>query len=113
MVGMPRVRVEPIAIEVEVEPGESVMDAAERVGYSWPTLCGGVGMCTMCWVRITAGREHVSPMQQLERDALEVGRWQDGRPEGDVRLGCQVRISGDVTVFKRGVNRAKRGGSYR
>ena len=110
---MPRVRVEPLGIVVDLEPGESVMDGAERLGYSWPTLCGGVGMCTMCWIRITAGHEHASPMQQLERDALETGRWHNGHPEPDVRLGCQLRLSDDATVHKRGVNKAKRAGSYR
>ncbi len=111
---MVTVRVRPLDIDVDVEDGESLMDAAERQGYRWPTLCGGVGMCTMCWVRVETGAEHVSPMRQLERDALEMYRWDEGaRPEGDVRLGCQVFVTGPVTVFKRGVNVAGRAGVYR
>ncbi len=90
------------------------MDAAENAGYRWPTLCGGVGMCTICWVRVESGADHVSPMQRLERDALETLRWDEGsRPEGNVRLGCQLTVSGPVEVFKRGVNVAGRAGVYR
>ena len=90
------------------------MDAAERQGYRWPSLCGGVGMCTLCWVRVEAGAGYASPMQQLERYALDTYRWADGaRPEGAIRLGCQLRVTGPVTVFKRGVNAAGRAGVYR
>ena len=111
---MATVHIRPLGIDVTVEDCESLMDAAERLGYRWPTLCGGVGMCTLCWVRVEAGTEYVSPMQQLERDALDTYRWDEGaRPEGDVRLGCQIRLSGPVTVFKRGVNVAGRAGVYR
>jgi ferredoxin len=110
---VPRVRVNPIGIDIEVEPGESLMEAAERQGYDWPTICGGVGMCTMCWVRIGAGEENAEPMEQLERDALETYRWNDGKLEPGVRLGCQLRMTGDATVYKRGVNIAGRAGTYR
>jgi ferredoxin, 2Fe-2S len=108
------VRLLPLDVELTVNEGESVMDAAERAGYRWPTLCGGVGMCTMCWVRIDDQPGHASPMGALERNALETLRWDEGaRPEGNVRLACQLRVSGPLTVFKRGVNVAGRAGVYR
>ncbi|MFN0096008.1 MAG: 2Fe-2S iron-sulfur cluster-binding protein [Dehalococcoidia bacterium] len=111
---MANVLIEPLGVQVQIEPNESVMEAAERAGYRWPTLCGGVAMCTMCWVRIESGSENATPMRDLEREALEMYRWQEGaKPEGDVRLGCQLKVTGDVTVFKRGVNVAGRAGVYR
>lgn len=113
MPGMARVVVKPLDIQLEVEPGESIMEAAERQGYIWPTICGGVGMCTMCWVRVEDGREALSPMEQLERDALETTRAADGALDPDVRLACQVHVTGDVTVFKRGVNVVGRARTYR
>jgi ferredoxin len=110
---MPTVHVDPLNEDFELEPGESVMAAAERLGYTWPTICGGVGMCTMCWLRIDEGIENASPMEQLERDALETYRWAEYGEEHDVRLGCQVTFNGDARVTKRGVNVAGRAGTYR
>jgi ferredoxin len=111
---MARVHIEPLGVTIGVEPGESVMAAAERGGYRWPTLCGGVAMCTMCWLRVEAGAANVEPMEDLELYALETYRWQEGkRPEGDVRLACQLHVIGDVTVSKKGVNQAGRAGVYR
>ena len=110
---MPVIHIDPLDVDLDLAPGESLMEAAERQGYTWPTICGGVGMCTMCWARITEGVEHASPMEQLERDALETYRWADGTAEPDVRLGCQVTFTGDARVTKRGVNVAGRAGTYR
>ncbi len=111
---MPPVLVEPLGVVFEVDDDESLMDAAERAGYSWPTICGGVAMCTLCWVRIEAGEGNVSAMATLERDALETYRWDGARkPEGSVRLACQIRLTGPATVFKRGVGGAGRSGVYR
>jgi chlorosome envelope protein X len=111
---MALVRVQPLDIEFDAAEGESLMEAAERYGYRWPTLCGGVAMCTMCWARVESGAEHLSPMQEAEREALETYRREGGgRSEGHVRLGCQVKVYGPATFFKRGVNAAGRAGTYR
>jgi|HubBroStandDraft_6_1064221.scaffolds.fasta_scaffold92359_2 2Fe-2S ferredoxin len=33
------VRVEPLGVDIDVRPGESIMAAAQRSGYYWPTHC--------------------------------------------------------------------------
>jgi hypothetical protein len=33
------VRVEPLGVDIDVRPGESIMAAAQRGGYYWPTQC--------------------------------------------------------------------------
>jgi 2Fe-2S ferredoxin len=109
------VAVNPGGYQFPAADGESVMEAAERAGLTWPTLCGGVGMCTMCWFRPSAATAaSLSPMGPQELEALNTCRWDGGRrPEGNVRLGCQARVHGDIELQKRGVNRAARAGLYR
>ena len=110
---MATVRVEPLGIDLEVPPHEALMDAAESAGYEWPTICGGVGMCTLCWVRVDAGLENLGPMHELEREALTAYRSRKGALDPRIRLGCQLTVTGDVTVFKRGVDVTGRAGMYR
>lgn len=45
--------------EIEVTPGETILEAARRAGISIPTLCyskafGGKGHCRMCMVQVTS-----------------------------------------------------------
>ena len=108
-----RVLINPGGIQIEVRAGESLLEAAERQGFSWPTICGGVGMCTMCWVRVESGAENLSEMRPFERDSLETNRGSGAEVEPGTRLGCQVHAHGDAVVFKRGVNLAGRAGVYR
>lgn len=100
------VRVMPAGVEIEVDDGESLMSAALRQGYRWPTVCGGLGTCRTCFVEVRVGVEKCSPMSQLEAEGIAALR----KPvDGETRLACQVRISGgEVTVHKSGVRPMKR-----
>ena len=97
------VHVMPADIVLEVESGESVFEAAARSGYTWPTTCGGLGDCGNCISNITAGVESCLPPGDLERETL--GRVRPGRHASDpsFRLACQLRVSGPVSITKRGV----------
>ncbi len=93
---------EPRDIEFEVDDGETVMGAAQRNGYRWPTLCRGDGTCSICWVEVTTGADHLSEMAPRERETLELLS-PILRAGKTVRLACQARVRGDVTVRKAGV----------
>ena len=101
---MAKVRVEPLGIELEIHPGETVMEAAVRLGYGWPTLCHGEGSCAICWIEVTEGVDHLSPLRDEERESLQLV---PGRRfvKGMVRLACRTSVNGDVVVKKRGVTR--------
>jgi ferredoxin len=101
---LPKIRVEPLAIEFEAERSVSVMTNAERLGYRWPTVCHGRGQCTACVLRVLANAEHLSEISTLEREALARLTVQAGEV---LRLACQACAVGDVTVFKRGVRRVE------
>lgn len=100
---MPCVRVLPSDVVFAADDAETVLAAAVRHGYRWPSVCGGIAECTTCLVEVRSGEEHLSPRRPGEAEALRLRRGEDGAPPAHVRLACQARVSGDVVVEKRGV----------
>lgn len=98
-----RVRVEPKGLVVEVGQGESLLAAAERGGYQWPTVCHGQADCTTCYVEVLEGADAFGPIEVLERDALERLPERRIHPDRTFRLACQIRPTADAVVRKRGV----------
>lgn len=99
----PVVRVRPLEVDIEVEPGETLIEAAWREGYFWPTVCYGQAECTACHVVVLAGAEHVSDIGPDEEKALELLRSSGLRNLDGRRLACRLEVHGPVTVEKRGV----------
>lgn len=103
---MARVTVLPAAIEFEVKPGDTLMASAQRLGYYWPTTCGGQGICTTCLSEVNSGGELLAEMGRSERKTLVAERGESilNRP---VRLACQATVlrDGPITVTKAGVRR--------
>jgi len=71
-----------------VEPGESLLEAAENRGFAWPYACRG-GACTNCAVAVLDGEMptptgHILPQEMLDRG---------------IRLSClSAPITDDVQV---------------
>jgi ferredoxin len=104
---MPIVRVEPSGSVFDAEMDESLMFAAERHGYYWPTICGGHGSCRACVCSPVEGADNLSPVDDWEREGLDaLGLVRPGFPSP--RLACQARARGDVVVEKVGVKPRKR-----
>jgi ferredoxin, 2Fe-2S len=107
-----RVRVEPAGLVVEVADGETVMAAAARAGYRWPTVCGGLAECGTCALEVVSGGGSLPGPAPLEADrlaAIPEGRlW----PDRSFRLACQLRPPGrdgepELVVRKKGVVRLR------
>lgn len=99
-------RVEPAGIDIDVRSGETLMQAAWRAGYDWPTLCYAMGRCTACQCEVLEGLHVLSERTEAEV-ALVSGldrRVRRTNPRR-VRLACQVTVTGDVTVRKPGVKK--------
>ena len=74
-------------------PQQTVLEAAVAGGVSLPHQCNGTGRCSTCRVWVLDGEEHLSARTQVEAPVAErLGL--DSR----VRLACQTRVSGDITV---------------
>ena len=102
-----RVEVLPAGITLDVLPDETVLAAAQRLGYWWPTTCGGAAECGLCAFIPESGAEHFSPMMPEEEGMLAIIAPTLGKAGGDARLACQTRVNGDVVVVKRGVRLAE------
>jgi 2Fe-2S ferredoxin len=101
---MPNVRVEPGGHVIPVAEDESLIEAAWRQGYDWPTTCYGQARCTACHVEIVSGGNHATAVTADEYEALRLVAHR-GRT---LRLACRLRVTGDVVVHKRGVRPPER-----
>ena len=82
---------EPIGRRGECQKGESVLDCARRIRVGISSVCGGVGTCGKCRVKIISGA--VSEPTARETDELTTQELGSGW-----RLACQVYPSSDVTL---------------
>lgn len=95
------VLVQPTGIDLHVRSGETILDAAFRLGMRWPTSCYGQAQCTRCHVRVLAGAEHAGPVAVDEAPVLARLRLLTG--EDGVRLACRLVVDGELTVEQQGV----------
>ncbi|MCI0849474.1 MAG: (2Fe-2S)-binding protein [Chloroflexi bacterium] len=101
---MPKVRIQPLGVEIEVPEGETIMGAAQAQGYYWPTTCGGEGRCTTCACVVVRGMDQLSPRGRSEERVLREERGA-AILEQPVRLACQTQVYGDAEVEKPGVRK--------
>lgn len=99
------VLVEPLGVTFELAPDESLMAAAERAGYIWPTVCKGNAQCNRCVVRVVDGAG-LLPYSSVELAGLRAVRWRNQPEDHAERLACQLRADGSAVVEKRGVRAA-------
>lgn len=69
-----------------VEPGATLLEAAQDAGVALSAVCGGVGVCGDCRVRVLSGQ--VSALNEVERDHLTSAELDDG-----MRLACQTIVA--------------------
>ena len=88
-----RIRYLPDECEVEVAAGETILAASLRAGIPHTHVCGGNARCSTCRVIVLEGVENCRPRTEAEQ--LLVARLQF---DSNVRLACQTRLTGPVTV---------------
>ncbi len=79
--------------EVAAATGASILEISRFGGIPHASICGGRGRCSTCRVRVRDGGDELPPPSPSERRVLD----RVGAPE-NVRLACQTRPSGDVSV---------------
>jgi ferredoxin, 2Fe-2S len=100
------VRVEPAGVDIVVDAGETLMAAAVRAGYRWPTVCGGQAECGVCVLSVVSSGFELAPPSPLEAGRLATVPERVLSSDAVLRLACQLRVDGDgLVVFKRGVRR--------
>ncbi len=83
--------------------GTTILQAARALGVDLDSVCGGRAMCGRCQVKLSVGSfakhgvvsepDHLSEFGQLEIEYSKEHELKDDR-----RLGCSVRILGDVVI---------------
>ena len=98
---MPRIRFVRERLEVDAPVGANLGVVMSTHGIdlkrSRIRLCRGHGICAGCRVYLKSGDENVSDRTFIERLRMALGYFAIGH-EGEVRLACQTRIQGDVSV---------------
>ena len=79
---------------VRVPRGWSVLEASRSFHLPHASMCGGRARCSTCRVRVSAGEKACPPAAPDERAALD----RISAPP-DVRLACQLRPQGDLSVI--------------
>jgi 2Fe-2S ferredoxin len=98
------VSVQPLGADIEVRAGETLYEAATRLGYNWPTRCFGQAQCTLCALRIEAGGDNVLAPDLEEQSVVQ--RVHSMRGGGPYRLACRLQVTGPVVVRKDGVSKS-------
>lgn len=78
---------------VKVPRDWTVLEASRSYHLPHASMCGGRARCSTCRVRVTAGEEFCPPPGSDEQATLK----RIGAPP-DVRLACQLRPQGDISV---------------
>lgn len=102
---MPSVHIDGSDVDIDVNLGEAVAEAAWRQGYTWPTKCWGQLECMVCFVRIKPGDGEVNIVPPSEDEIVAMRAMLPPRLRSPmVRLGCRIEVCGDgVELEKKGV----------
>ena len=82
---------EPVGKRSEALPGDSLLDVAQQAGVELASICGGVGICDSCKLRLVTG--HLTPHTLEEEDIFDEAELAVGW-----RLACQAMPLSDVKL---------------
>lgn len=82
---------EPVGRRIDVVPGTNLLEAAQAAGVQLSSLCGGIGSCDTCKIRLIKGLVSKHTLEELA--ALS-----DEEIATGYRLACQTVPEGDVKV---------------
>ncbi len=83
-----RIRLEPLAVELDAPRGSSLLAGLAAHGVEFP--CGGMGECGGCGVRVISGS---LPITEADRDNFTPEQLADGW-----RLACQARADAPLAL---------------
>lgn len=91
---MPKIRFLPQDIEIEVEAGKTLLDAALDNNIRIDHNCGGNCACSTCHVIIEEGLESLGEKSEDEEDMLDEAE----NLTDHSRLACQCKVTQDLVV---------------
>jgi len=82
------------AVEVQVDAGDSLLDAALDNNIHLNHNCGAVCACSTCHVYIDNGMDSLPEISDKEEDFIDRAE----NPKINSRLGCQCVVNSDIEV---------------
>ena len=76
--------------EMEVESGSTLLNTLAVNGVFLPSACGGKGSCGQCKCQVVEGGGEILPS--------EVSHFSRKQQKDHWRLGCQVKVKGDMAI---------------
>jgi adenylate cyclase len=74
-------------------PGNTILEISRQAGIPHMSVCGGRARCSTCRTLIIEGKENLLPKTDAELKLLSRLNAEDS-----IRLACQAKITGDVTL---------------
>ena len=84
---------------ISVSPGSTILEASLKAGINHMHVCGGNARCSTCRVYVVKGLSNCLPRNEKEKQLAD----KLGFPE-DIRLACQTKINGDITIRRPAVD---------
>src|SRR5271165_2504648 len=85
------VEMQPVGRRGQVQAGETLLAASQSAGVELAAICGGIGACDTCRVRLIQG--------ELSRLTLaEEGEFSEEQISAGWRLACQAEPLSDVRI---------------
>ena len=88
---MSRLHIEPAGVTIDVQPGQTLLEAALAQGLRLRSACRN-GTCRVCLCRVTAGEAHLR--WRVDWPGLSP----EERAEGGWTLPCVALADGDVAI---------------
>jgi uncharacterized 2Fe-2S/4Fe-4S cluster protein (DUF4445 family) len=98
-----KVNFQPSGRRGEIREGQTLLEAAQRLGVDLESVCGGKGTCGKCKVRVEEGyfekdamdsrMSHLSAFTRVEEKFVKPSDWPN------TRLACASEVHGDVKIF--------------
>ncbi|MBG7609401.1 MAG: DUF4445 domain-containing protein [Anaerolineae bacterium] len=85
------VDMQPVGRRIDIQAGQTLLEAAQEAGVGLISLCGGEGWCESCQIRVVGGEANPpteSEMDYLGEEVLKTG----------MRLACQTIPQTDVRI---------------
>lgn len=76
--------------KLTVEKGDNLLEVLQDAGYEIPSLCGGMGICGKCRVRVLEGE---APPTESDKDLFSREELSQGK-----RLSCRVEVEDDLVL---------------
>ncbi len=86
-----RIDFEPLGRRTTIQPGQTILAAAQAAGVGLASVCGGAGTCEECRVRLASGT--LTPITLVEEAVLSKADLAAG-----IRLACQAEPLSDVKL---------------